>query len=68
MDCSGKRVARNTSCLHRFCLTGRPDFFKTRRRYADLNQAEDLSPLGSSPFPDPRNFAIESSGDGEEEP
>ena len=38
-------------------------FSKTRRRYADLNQAEGFSPLGSSPFPDPRNVGVKSSGD-----
>src|SRR5207302_3594203 len=47
------------SDFRRFCLTGPPDFFKTRRHYADLNQAEDVSPLGSSPIPDPRNVGIE---------
>src|SRR5262245_6535769 len=39
----------------RLCLTSRQDFFKTRRHQTDLNQAEDTSPLGSSPFPGPRN-------------
>jgi len=35
-------------------LTSRRDFFKTRRRHTDLNQAEDISPLDSSPLPDPQ--------------
>jgi hypothetical protein len=32
--------------LHRFCLTSGQNFFQTRSRYADLNQAEDLFPAG----------------------
>ncbi len=36
------------------CLTSRRHFLQTRRRYTDLNQAEDISPLGSSPLPDPQ--------------
>jgi hypothetical protein len=38
--------------LRRIVLTDRRDFFKTRRRKKDLNQAEDFPPLGSSPAPD----------------
>jgi Chaperone of endosialidase len=33
-------------------LTGRRGFSKLDRRQKDLNQAEELSPLGSSPLPD----------------
>src|SRR4029077_2817590 len=41
-------IAICDSCLRRIVLTDRRDFFKTRRRQKDLNQAEDFAPLGSS--------------------
>ncbi len=36
-------------------LDKQASFFKIGRRYTDLNQAEDFSPLGSSPLPDPHS-------------
>jgi hypothetical protein len=41
--------------VRRIALTSKRDFFKTRRRQTDLNQAEDIPPLGSSPPPDPQS-------------
>jgi hypothetical protein len=42
------------SALAAILIDKQPRFFQTRRDQTDLNQAVDISPLGSSPLPDPR--------------
>jgi hypothetical protein len=42
--------------------SGRRGFFQTQRRQTDLNQAEDIPPLGSSPRPDPQFYRTNSAG------
>ena len=45
-------IGISDSCFRRIALTNWRVFCQTRRRQADLNQAEDNSPLGSSLLPD----------------